>query len=166
MNALDADLKKFRKAGGKLIQWHGWADAAFTPGGTVRYYQDVVEKTGHGELEDVQDFYRLFMLPSVGHCGTGPGPDNIGAENQASVSRDPEHDIVSALEAWVERGVAPRRLIATKFNNNSPAQGIQLQRPTCPYPQEAVYNGFGDPAQASSFDCRRPFNHGHGDHDD
>ena len=125
INAIEPDLTAFKELGGKLIEWHGWDDAAFTPGWTVKYYGQVVEKTGRGELRDVQDFYRLFMMPGVGHCGTGVGPDDIGGEDQTAVSHDPEYDIVSALEAWVEDGVAPLELIATGFNVvDVPSSGI------------------------------------------
>jgi feruloyl esterase len=114
----------------------------------------VVDKTGRGELRDVQDFYRLFMMPGVGHCGTGVGPDDIGAEDQTAVSHDPEHDIVSALEAWVEDGVAPLELIATGFNVvDVPSSGIYQQRPICPYPSEGKYKGVGDPLLATSWFC-------------
>jgi feruloyl esterase len=153
MNLTDTDLHPFRETGGKMIQWHGWDDAAFTPGWTIKYYEEVVKGVGRGNLQRVQDFYRLFMLPGVGHCGTGIGPDDIGAENQTAVSSDPEHDAVSALLDWVEHGVAPQKLIATKFNNNDPTQGIQIQRPICPYPSQAIYNGAGDTSVASSFHC-------------
>lgn len=155
INAVDPNLSPFKAAGGKLIQWHGWSDSSATPGWNVGYYNQVVNKTGNGALTDVQDFYRMFMLPGVGHCGTGIGPDNIGAENQIAVSRDPEHDIVSALEAWVERGIAPSKLIASKFKNNDAAQGIAMQRPICPYPSEAIYKGSGDTNDANNFSCGR-----------
>jgi feruloyl esterase len=156
MNAFDPDLSRFKAAGKKLIQYHGWGDAAFTPGATTRYYGDVVATTGKGDVKAVQDFYRLFMVPGSGHClGAGPGPDNIGAENQIAVSNDPEHDILSALEAWVEQGVAPQRLIATKFVNPAqPEVGIVMQRPLCPYPSEAVYKGAGDTSDPANFSCQ------------
>lgn len=156
VNAIDPDLTAFKRAGGKLIQWHGWDDAASTPGWTVKYYNEVVDETGNGRLAKVQDFYRLFMLPGVGHCGSGPGPDNIGAENQTAYSQDPRHDIVSALEAWVERGKAPDFLIATKYVNNDSMQGVQMQRPICVYPAEAVYDGRGDTNDAKNFSCSDP----------
>ena len=156
VNAVDPDLTEFRRAGGKLIQWHGWDDVVTQPDGAVRYYEQVVDRTTRGNLEETQDFYRLFMLPGIGHCGTGLGPDNIGEENYTAVSPDPEHDVVSALEAWVERDTAPRKLIATKFVDNDATQGIQIQRPVCPYPQEAVYKGSGDINVASNFRCAIP----------
>lgn len=156
VNAVDPDLEAFRRAGGKLIQWHGWDDVVAQPGFTVRYYDEVVAATAHGNLQATQDFYRLFMMPGIGHCGTGLGPDNIGQENYVAVSPDPEHDVVSALEAWVEQGVKPRKLIATKFVNGDLKQGVQMQRPICPYPAQAVYNGKGNINDASSFRCVAP----------
>ena len=173
VNAIDSDLRRFKAAGGKLIQWHGWDDAAFSPGWTVSYYDQVVRRVGGGNVRRVQDFYRLFMLPGVGHCGTGIGPDNIGGENQTAVSSDPEHDVVSALEAWVERHTPPDLLIATRPANGSggvqrdaapelrvagpvSGSGVQMQRPICPYPEEAVYKGDGDTNAASSFTCANP----------
>ena len=161
-NVTDPDLRRFAAAGGKLIQWHGWDDAAFTPGWETRYYAKVVASIGFGNLKDIQDFYRLFMMPGIGHCGAPGigskdlGPDDIGAENQPAVSSDPEHDAVSALLDWTERGVAPREFIATKFNNNDPAKGIQMQRPVCPYPAKAIWNGSGNIDYASSFYCSEP----------
>jgi len=157
-NLTDPNLRPFETAGGKLIQWHGWDDAAFTPGWETLYYQGVVDEVGHGNLNRVQDFYRLFMLPGVGHCGTGIGPDDIGAENQTPVSTDPEHDAVTALLNWVEDGIAPDKFIATKFNAvDVPSSGIQMQRPICPYPAQAVYDGSGDTNDASNFYCQESF---------
>jgi feruloyl esterase len=166
INAIEPDLRAFKRTGGKLIEWHGWDDAAFTPGWTVKYYGQVVDKTGHGELKEVQDFYRLFMMPGVGHCGTGVGPDDIGGENQTAVSHDPEHDVVSALEAWVEDGTAPEKLIATKFNVvDDPTSGINMERPICPYPSEATYKGSGNTNDASNFVCTRTLLKSHRDSD-
>ena len=151
INSDDPNLTSYKRAGGKLIQWHGWSDGAFTPGSITRYYDNVVERMGG--LNKVQDFYRLFMLPGVGHCGNGPGPDNIGAENQTAVSPDPEHDAVSALMEWVEHGQPPGKLIATKLDNGAPTKRILLQRPICPYPGKTVYKGSGSTAVADNFYC-------------
>jgi feruloyl esterase len=157
MNLTDADFRPFQAAGGKLIQWHGWDDAAFTPGWTTKYYEDVVTNSGRGNLRNVQHFYRLFMLPGVGHCGKGIGPDDIGAEDQTAISSDPEHDAVSALLDWVENDRAPGKFIATKFNVvGDPNSGVQLQRVICPYPAEAVYNGSGKTYDAMNFHCGKP----------
>ncbi len=156
LNTINPDLKAFAAHGGKLIQYHGWDDGAFTPGWTTAYYRQVNEVVGHGKLEETQKFYRLFMLPGVGHCGGGPGPNNFGEEMQIAVSPDPEHDVVTALMQWVEKGTAPEKLITTKFNNDDPKQGIQMQRPVYAYPTEPVYNGTGSTDKASSFHAGAP----------
>jgi feruloyl esterase len=151
MNSHNPDLRAFQARGGKMIQYHGWDDAAFTPEGTVKYYDQVIATTGRGDPAAVRKFYQLYMMPGIGHCGGGPGPYNIGQETQIAVSNDREHDAVTALMDWVEHGVAPEKLIATKFSNDDPKQGIQLQRPLFPYPAEAVWNGAGDTNGAASF---------------
>jgi feruloyl esterase len=66
---------------------------------------------------------------------------------------DADHDLVKALEKWVEQGVAPNKIIATHYVNNSAALGVQFQRPLCPYPERGEYVGEGDPSDASNFKC-------------
>src|ERR1700730_7802587 len=63
--------------------------------------------------------------------------------------RDADHHVVSAVIKWVEQGVAPERIIATKFSSGT----LTLSRPVCPYPAQAVYNGSGDVNVASNFAC-------------
>ena len=65
---------------------------------------------------------------------------------------DADHDLVKALEHWVEDGVAPDKIIATHYVNNNPASGMQFQRPLCPFPQVARYT-VGDPTNADNFRC-------------
>lgn len=79
------------------------------PGAIVQYYDSVRDSTAGGDRVSEQSFYRLFMLPAVGHCGTGAGPANFGAEGQTVVSNDLEHDAVLALQAWVEKGTSSAR---------------------------------------------------------
>jgi hypothetical protein len=63
---------------------------------------------------------------------------------------------LSALERWVEHGVAPERIVAVKYVNDAPAQEIQRTRPLCAYPKVAVYKGTGNTDNAANFDCRNP----------
>lgn len=153
VDAENPDLSAFNQAGGKIIQWHGWEDGVTMPGAIVRYYDAVRDSTAGGDRSSEQSFYRLFMLPAVGHCGTGAGPANFGAEGQTVVSNDPEHNAVLALQAWVEKGTAPQDFIATKFQNDDLTQPVTMQRPLCPYPSQAVYKGTGDTSNASNFYC-------------
>jgi feruloyl esterase len=155
LDSANPDLSAFQAAGGKLIQFHGWNDAGIPPQSSIAYYDEVANKMGG--LSEIQSFYRLFMAPGMDHCGGGPGPNAIGGVfGFPSVSRDPEHDVVSALAHWVEDGVAPDRIVATKYVDNEPSGGIEAQRPWCAYPAVARYSGTGDRNAASSYACAAP----------
>jgi len=156
INAIDPNLSGFQKRRGKLISYHGWVDPGFTPEFNVQYYERVVQTMGNNDAEAMkatQDFYRLFVAPGMGHCTGGPGPNAFGGLAQPAVPQDPQHDIFSALEQWVEHGVAPSQVIATKYVKDDPKQGIAMQRPVCLYPQEAEYQGHGSTTDAANFAC-------------
>lgn len=171
VNALSADLSAFRKHGGKLITYHGWQDTTVSPFDSINYYE---------RLPGARSFARLFMAPGMGHCQGGPGLDSFGgAENfQAGQATDPDHDLLGALDLWVTKGVAPEKVIASKYS--APAGGgrgggapgaapaaaaappaavppaprtVIATRPLCAYPKVARYDGKGDPTRAESFSC-------------
>ena len=146
-NAVDPDLKPFAARGGKLIMYHGWSDAALPPQGSINYYNSVEEAMGPGKPAL---FIRLFMAPGMQHCGGGPGANSFG---QFAPAGDADHDLNHALERWVEKGIAPDRLIATKFVDDKPEKGMAMTRPLCPYPQKATYKGTGDTNDAANFEC-------------
>ncbi len=156
LNSNDPDLAKFKARGGKLIQYHGWGDAAIPPQNSINYFervQSVMGRTANErEFGATQDFYRLFMVPGMSHCAGGIGATSFG--NLASAQRDPDHDVVSALNRWVEKGVAPNQIIATGFVGGDPAKGVEMTRPLCPYPEDAVYKGTGDTNSAANFSCK------------
>ena len=149
LNATDPNLKAFGARGGKLIIYHGWNDAALPPMNTVNYFQSVVAKLGQRQTDS---FVRLFMAPGVQHCGGGPGPDSFG-QMVTSAQSDPQHDLMLALERWVEQGVAPERVIATKRQGANPQDTAPRTRPLCPYPQVARYKGSGSTDDAANFNC-------------
>jgi hypothetical protein len=70
------DLSAFKAAGGKLIQYHGWSDAAIPAPSSVDYYTAVADRMGG--IDQVKSFYRLFLAPGMMHCGLGPGPNAVG----------------------------------------------------------------------------------------
>jgi tannase/feruloyl esterase len=151
LNATKTNLKDFRARGGKLILYHGWDDPAISPMNSVNYYSSVLAKMGR---QDADSFLRLYMLPGVQHCGYGPGPHLPNSLERPKIARDPEHDIVSALERWVERGVPPETIIATGFKaEKNSASGVERTRPLCPYPQTARYKGSGSMDDAVNFIC-------------
>lgn len=149
LNAIDPNLKAFRARGGKLILYHGWSDPGIPALNTIDYFQSVQQRLGFGESNS---FMRLFMVPGMSHCGGGPGPNIFGQAGLAP-SDDPQHDLYRALEQWVERGVAPESVIATKYNNDRRAQGVKMTRPLCAYPKIAKYKGSGDQNDAANFVC-------------
>jgi len=93
MDANDPNLAAFSAHGGKLIQYHGWNDPAIPPGYSLAYRDRLVATMGN-----VEDFYRLYMVPGMLHCGGGDAPTDI--------------DWQGAIEAWVEGGKAPAALTA------------------------------------------------------
>ena len=150
LNATDSNLTPFKTHGGKLIVYHGWNDPAISALNSIDYFESVRAKLGPA---DTDSFLRLYMLPGVQHCGGGPGADSFGAPGSPG-PRDPQHNVQSALELWVEKGTAPSSLTATKnASEMDPSKGAKFTRLLCPYPQSAKYKGSGDPDEAASFAC-------------
>lgn len=151
LNATNPDLSRFKARGGKLILYHGWSDPAIPAPNAIDYYQSVLAKMGQ---KQVHGFVRLFMVPGMQHCGGGSGPNSFGQFGVGSA--DPEHNLGAALERWVEQGVAPERIIATKRKNDlDPKSDVLRTRPLCAYPQVARYKGAGTTDDAANFACAR-----------
>ncbi len=135
----DPDLSGFRRSGGKLVTWHGEADPFIPTQGTVDYRQKVERELGG--TKKVDDFYRLFLAPNTNHCGLN--------------GQDGSADGLAALTSWVEHGKAPKTLPATLIN----AQGEQVERNLCSYPEVSRYKGHGALDDADSFRCVSPSRH-------
>ena len=149
LNATDPNLDAFRKAGGKLIMYHGWSDGAIAPQNTIDYYDRVVARMG----PRTEGFLRLYMVPGLQHCEGGAGAVTFGQLDDETP--DPEHSIYAALESWVENGKLPATIIATKYDHDS-GRGSQVlfTRPLCTYPQRPMYRGSGDANDAKNFSCQ------------
>ena len=150
VNASNPDLSAFRARGGKILMYSGWADPVGPPMDAIDYYGRV-EKIIGGR-EKTAAFFRLFMVPGMAHCRGGPGPNIFGAVSTIASPQskiDPQHDVLSALEKWVEKGSAPNYIIATHLINDT----IDRTRPLCPYPKIARWNGTGSSDDARNFAC-------------
>ena len=133
VDELDPHLAAFASHHGKLLLYHGWADQQVAPGSTVDFYKQAVALSG--DAAQASNWIRLFMVPGMGHCSGGEGPDTF--------------DAVSAIEQWVEQGRAPDKIIASHQTAGKPDR----TRPLCPYPQIARYQGSGSIDEASNFTC-------------
>ena len=155
-DAIDTDLSAAKRQGVKIIQYHGWNDQTLQPAYSPGYYDLVTAETGG--LAETQDFYRLFMVPGMAHCYRGPGANSFGGVGQQiPPQRDALHDVQLALEKWVETGVAPDRLVATKYvDDDADTTTVEFTRTLCPYPSVARYSQSGDPGEAENFVCTNP----------
>jgi feruloyl esterase len=133
MSASTLDRGAFRRAGGKLLLHHGASDEDFSTYDLMNW----VEALDRVEGGKASDFVRFFNVPGMLHCSGGPSTDNF--------------DALTPLVDWVEKGIAPNRIIASA-GPSSPWPG--RTRPLCPYPQQAVYNGTGSIEDANNFTCR------------
>ena len=155
-DAIDTDLSAAKRQGVKIIQYHGWNDQTLQPAYSPGYYDLVTAEMGG--LAETQDFYRLFMVPGMAHCYRGPGANSFGGVGQQiPPQRDALHDVQLALEKWVETGVAPDRLVATKYvDDDADTTTVEFTRTLCPYPSVARYSQSGDPGEAENFVCTNP----------
>jgi len=140
------DLRKFKATGGKLLLYQGAQDQSDIPADAIDYYE-TAEKTMGGRAA-TQDFFRFFVIPGMNHCGGGDGAFAV--------------DYLSYLEAWIEKGQAPDRLLSAHIRLDDPMDAyvprfpldpsrVAFTRPVYPYPLRAKYLGRGDPKDAANF---------------
>ena len=134
--AVDPNLTAFAQRGGKLLTYHGWSDQNIAPQASVNFYTRALAATKAPAIGS--PWLRLYMVPGMGHCSGGEGPDTF--------------DMMSALDSWVDRGTLPQRIEASKIT----AGKVTRTRPLCPYPQVARYTGTGSIDEAANFACVAP----------
>jgi hypothetical protein len=173
-NAVNPHLTPFFQRGGKLMAYHGSADmnipyalwfpysdisnqpVLFRSGSSTHYYERL--QTYYNSSTDLRNYYRLFLVPGMGHCEGGNGADGFGRPQQQSNGQgqslvfDAEHDAILALMRWVENGTAPDQIISAKYVDNDKSQGVEFTRLLCPYPQEGKYLS-GDVNNSTSYIC-------------
>jgi feruloyl esterase len=127
VDCADADLQPFHASDGKLIIWHGWSDGALSANASIEFFDSITAPNKH-------QFVKLYLLPGVYHCGSGPGPSEI--------------DWLDVVSDWVEHDHAPDRLVVSK---RDAAGNVVMTRPICPYPKTVRYRGGGNPNRAQNF---------------
>ncbi|KAF2825161.1 tannase-domain-containing protein [Ophiobolus disseminans] len=131
LNTDDPDLARLRDSGTKLLTWHGMSDQLIPYQNTINYRQKVEAVMG-----EVDEYYRLFLAPGVGHCGGGSGP----------VPKDP----LAALVHWVEDDEPPETLDAAVTDH----EWDLVTKELCLWPARSDYMGIGDPKRASTWTCK------------
>jgi feruloyl esterase len=164
-SATGFDISGFRDRGGKIILYHGTSDGYIPTRSSIDFYNKTKAAVGG----DVDDFFRFFLIPGMQHCWLSPTGVNApwmiaggGQQNALGAyttdysvpdNMNRQHDALLALTAWVENGTQVDSIIASAFNISTGTLQISRQRPLCPYPQKATYDGSGDPDDAASWYC-------------
>jgi Tannase and feruloyl esterase len=135
INSAESNLQPFFSRGGKLLIYQGWADQQVAAMNAVNYFKGVAKATGKSsEANSIQ----LYMVPGMGHCAGGPGTDTF--------------DKIAAMEQWIDKGLAPDKIIASHVTNGA----VDRTRPLCPYGKVAKWNGSGSTDDAANFACVAP----------
>lgn len=116
----------------KIISVYGWSESQ-DPNISVKYYDSVIDFMGR---KNVEDFYKLYLVPGMFHCGGGIGCSTT--------------DFFTPLQNWVENGIVPEEVIGSRA---ATAFRTARTRPICPYPQVARYIGTGSIDEADNFTC-------------
>jgi hypothetical protein len=125
------DYSAFANKGGRILLAHGTADVLVSTRSTEEYFTRIQATMGAAK---VQQFLRFYEVPGYGHA--------------VSTVFNASWDSLTALENWVERGVAPA---AQTVSDSIGVPG--RTRPLCEYPRWPKYRGSGDVNSAASFDC-------------
>ena len=134
MDSINPDISRFMGRGGKLIMKENTCDYFRSMFLGVNYYKSLLDKFGE---PTVDKSVRLYVAAGADHFGQG-------APSQA--------DLISTLEEWVEKGIAPpKNIVAVDMNPTS--FKVRSSRPMCGYGLYPKYKGSGDPKDASSFTC-------------
>lgn len=151
-DATRGSLSAFAARGGKLIIYHGMADALVPPAQSVDFYKRQTRAAVN--IARLQKSARLFMVPGFMHCFGGPGADAFNSAMSGlpqPPQPGPTHDLFAALIDWRERGQAPDRVIATRYVADG--KSIAFQRPLCAYPRMPAHTG-DNATSVGGFSCR------------
>ncbi|KAI0465928.1 feruloyl esterase B [Xylaria cf. heliscus] len=150
-----SSLAAFQAHGGKLLAYHGQQDQQISSLNSIRFWKRLASEVDY-DLDKMDEFFRLFRIPGMNHCGGGPGAWTVGQGGSApayGIPFDKEHNVLAAIVDWVEGGVAPDEIVGTKFADDSVDAGISYQHRHCRYPYRSTYSGDGDHLDMNSWHC-------------
>ena len=128
------DLSAFATKGGKILMAHGSHDALVSTRATQQYWQRIRATMGTAKVDS---FARYYEIPGYGHA--------------VSSVFNAAWDSLTALENWVEKGIAPPPQTVAD------TAGVPGRtRPLCEYPGYPRYKGAGEVNAASSYSCAQP----------
>jgi hypothetical protein len=140
------DFAAFQKRGGKIIIYHGGKDH---PEANLDLVSSVRRRMG---ADTVNNFLQVYLLPGMGHCGSGDQPNDFGQWLRPGDT--PQNSLFAALEEWVEKGVRPNGVIATKFAiDGDPMSAVVKRGRICPYPLTARWNRLGSESDVTNYAC-------------
>ena len=85
--------------------------------------------------KELDDFYRLFLVPGLGHCAGGDGSPSFGQRLLAvPPPTSGASNILQDLVEWVEHGRAPEVITGSSIDGST-------LRDHCRYPQKSSWNG-------------------------
>jgi feruloyl esterase len=128
VSTFDGHFEVFREHGGKYLTYYGTHDNLVPPHNSKRMY-DLVSKAL--STPNLDDFYRLFAIPGMGHCTGGQGAYQLGQSNLAippTDKNDTAHNMLLAMVDWVEGSQAPDSFVGTGDSGQ--------ERVVCRYPVE------------------------------
>jgi feruloyl esterase len=133
LDVTDVDLTPFRSKGGKIIMVHGTEDEFITPHNSDAYYERHLALQG---AKNMESFFRYYKIPGLSH---GFGTFNA------------KYAGLATLDAWVDKGQVPGKLVATDENPGSGAR----TRPMCRYPTWPKFTAAATASvdDAANFSC-------------
>jgi hypothetical protein len=141
-DVINPSLTKFRESGGKFMLYHGWSDTTVSAMVSVDIYHEIAKRNGGADR--IGDWFRLFMVPGMFHCGSGPQTVRLDPTGDRPAGPEP----LTQLADWVERGEAPDKLVASYLDGTGK---VLRTRPSFPYPLVARYTGSGSVDDAANF---------------
>ena len=113
LDAKNPDLRRFRDRGGKILMYYGGVDQSLNPLQSVDYYEELRGKMG----PSTGDFFRLYMVPGMFHCGGGVGAHQFGRND--------------SLIDWVENGSPAQHLMGSRVVDGevlTPVQFVPIRK--------------------------------------